>query len=214
MRLLALSLIAACALVATAQAQVGQQVIISHEHNTGSHMGNYPYGCCDDDNSFCFNIWSNYCAERKPRGACLLGGHAGCGTACGCNDHCGIFQNRPCKFPKFKIKKHVPCEAPACEAPACEEPACEEPGCDVEDCAGCDTTVIEHANGHAVDAEIEPSTEVTPEEMPASPIDSARSNQGGTPLMAPGATGNVKRPVAPPNHNSAGRWYLPFKWKK
>ena len=208
MRIIALLFVAACVMATSVQAQDGQSVVVSHDHNSlvanghygGSYAGANVWGCCEDDVSHCFDAWSTYCADRKPRGTCRLG--LGCGGgACGCNSQCGIFQNQPCSCgPKFSFKrKH---RAPACVS--CEEPCetCDETGCDTE---GCDTGDMVH------DPPVDAAQDV-PEEMPQSPVDSARYQ--GNPLMAPGADAVVKPPVAPKDNASAGRWYLPYKWKK
>ena len=198
MRIIALLFVAACVMATSVQAQDGHNVAVSHGHNSfvshGQHHGTYAganiYGCCENDVSHCFDAWANYCSERKPHGACLLG--KGCRTgACGCNDHCGIFQNKPCCGPKFSFKrKHF----------ASSYETCAEPGCATGDC---DSGFVEHAPpGEAVEDEIQT--------MPAEPIDTAR--YPGSEQITPAANA-VVQPAASTNP-SAGRWYLPYKWKK
>jgi len=188
MRLLELSLIVVGVLAANAHAQVGHHVVISHPHQARSQLGAYPYGCCENDVSYAFNLWSNYCAERKPQGACF----SQVGAHCGCNDHRGIFQNQPRMFRNHYCRKHTACGGAACEVQGCDQ--------------GCATAVescVPDSDDHpAAENEAHDDTEDTAQRYFGSPSQLTAEPEGGT------------RPVTSRNQATADRWHLPFNWKK
>ncbi|MDG2385311.1 MAG: hypothetical protein P8N76_26815 [Pirellulaceae bacterium] len=132
MRIITLLFVASCVMATSVQAQVGKTVVVSHGHNSfvsqDQHADPYAgvnvYGCCEDDVSYCFDLWSTYCNERKPQGACCLRG--GCRmAACGCNNHHGIFRNKPCCGNPLGLRHH------ASDCDSCSKPGCDSGGGEV-----------------------------------------------------------------------------------
>lgn len=188
MRLLLLLSIVVCVQTAKAHAQVGHHVVVSQQHQAYLHHGANPYGCCENDVSYAFDLWSNYCAERKPQGACYS--HAG--AHYGCDDHGGIFQNKPRMFRHHCYRKYTPCGAATCDVQGCDQ--------------GCATAVESHAPDSG--------------EHPATDDESHHEAEGtaqryfGAPSQLTAEPEVVTRPVTSKNQATAERWYLPFNWKK
>ncbi|MCP4190311.1 MAG: hypothetical protein GY768_06765 [Planctomycetaceae bacterium] len=191
MRIITLLFVASCVMATSVQAQVGKTVVVSHGHNSFASQGQYAdpstggnvYGCCEDDVSHCFDLWSTYCSERKPRGACHLGGRCRMAT-CGCNEHQGIFRNKPCCGPRFGLGHHALCDA------------CTEPGC---------------ASGSDQLEESEKDGASTSETQSEPTVDSAqyRRNYPTGPHVAVGQPSTTQKTAS---RNS--RWALPYKWNK
>ena len=195
MRTIALLGIAVCAGATSVQAQVAEKVekvVVQHGNqgygcNSGVH-----FGCCEKDVSHCFDLWSTYCQDRRCHKACSprRAVHA---QSCG---HGGMFDFNLCSCgPKFGHSES------ACDVDC-------ESDCEAGDCVG---------SGYEGDSELQQTDELQApgaEAPPAPPavdrLDSAEDIQESpSDVEAPGA----EPPLPPVPNNSAGRWYLPFKWK-